>query len=92
MKYDGLNGRSDMIPRHSEIHYTPRNCKLCGKEFNPTSSSQKYCVECGKYRKHGKQRPIYVPNPNANKELEEIMRKASAEHLTYGQYVMRHGL
>lgn len=24
-----------------------RKCKNCGVEFEPTSTSQKYCIECG---------------------------------------------
>lgn len=28
--------------------YRPRVCLMCGTEFEPTSPTQKYCVDCGK--------------------------------------------
>lgn len=42
------------------MKYKPRNCAVCGNEFNPTNSTQKYCNECGpKKNKKKKGRTIY---------------------------------
>jgi len=32
--------------RTEEIHFKPKICARCGKEFKPTDNNQKYCEEC----------------------------------------------
>ena len=54
-----------------------RICKVCGVEFEPTSTSQKYCIECGIVeRKKLKGRICQKWQKENKKKVAENNRKA----------------
>lgn len=75
-----------------------RTCALCGKRTAFTSANQKYCKPCAKEMKnarsvqvehetykgvHKKKKPPIVPS----KTIEDIVRIASANGISYGKAV-----
>lgn len=81
------------------------NCEVCGKQVATTAYNQKYCPECRLVARKAKGEVWYRQNilrKKAEKErakrqkkpltLEEINRKALAEGLSYGKYVVKYHL
>lgn len=78
-------------------------CSECGKEFeNPGGKRMTCSPECKKARKkkvekesreQKRQKDRYISYcTKRNKELSRIAAKATAEHMTYGQYVAKYGV
>ena len=75
-------------------------CKMCGAEFETTGHWAKFCPECRKqklqdYRrrryleeKHGAEvAERYLAAEKQRKEMNDVLEKANAVGLSYGQYV-----
>lgn len=74
------------------------HCKICGKPVEVKSPNVKYCDEC---RRKGEEEAIKyayqkrVEQMRAKRNgpsIEEVVREANKEGLSYGQYVAKHGL
>ena len=63
-----------------------RNCQWCGKEITKYGRTKFCSDECSRASRYLKVKKDKV-NP-----LEDIVKKATAEGLTYGQYCVKHGL
>lgn len=76
------------------------HCKICGKPVEVKSPNVKYCDECRRkkyettYRiKYAYQKRVEQMRAKRNgPSIEEVVREANKEGLSYGQYVARHGL
>ena len=69
----------------------PKQCKLCGKTYEPTNKRQLYCLDCReqarKMHRAEYNAKRYKPKPREPKTtLDEKVRKAKAEGMSYGQY------
>lgn len=75
-------------------------CQMCGAEFETAGKNAKFCVDCKKQRKRDWQRKNYLTRTQgpdiaekylaAAKSVEsmnEVLTKADAAGLSYGQYV-----
>ena len=67
-------------------------CIICGKVDERTLSGKAYCTVCAEknrlyMREHCKTKKR---SKNAMQKISEIVRLATAEGLTYGQYVAKH--
>ena len=77
-----------------------RICPICGKEFEvPITSGMKFCSsKCrGKNRSTNKKEPVVRlvetrKTRKAKTSIQEISKAARDEGITYGQYVVKHGL
>lgn len=76
-------------------------CPICNKVFEASSNHRKYCNGCQKegrtrvqleYQRNRKMMERYSTKRKKRYEIEEINRKALAEHLSYGKYVAKYGL
>lgn len=73
-----------------------RNCILVAKQcedckiiMHTVYSNRRFCVACAKAR--DKRRKQSQPNKQTQ-ELTDICKLAAAEGLSYGKYVLKHGL
>lgn len=69
------------------IVYKNKVCQRCGKEFEPKSSSQKYCDECRKKAKKLATCPSWH-DPDENKEIRNMVKEASEHHMSYAKWVV----
>lgn len=83
------------------------HCKICGKPVEVKSPNVKYCDECRRkkyettYRikdeeeaiKYAYQKRVEQMRAKRNgPSIEEVVREANKEGLSYGQYVAKHRL
>lgn len=77
--------------KRREEHGIKYKCQICGKPLE--GNQKKYCFECsGKVHKPIEQK---VEKPKKKRKvlsISEINRRALAEHLSYGEYVMKYGV
>lgn len=77
-------------------------CKTCGAEFETTGHWAKFCPECRKQNKRDWQRKNYLTRTqgpgiaerylaakNRREEMNDVLAKADAAGLSYGQYVAK---
>ena len=64
-----------------------KTCKICGKEYHPQNSSQKFCSEKCRNPKLAKE----VEQAKRMSALAEIEAKARALGMHYGEYVAKYG-
>ena len=84
-----------------EIKRVTKNCEMCGKTMFDVTAWRKYCEICAKKEARIQTRkrnakllglpdPEIVDNFNTTKNsVNSILKKAKANHMTYGEYVAR---
>ena len=75
--------------KRAEEHGIKFKCHICGKPLG--SSQKKYCLACKEYIS----KPTEKLAPKKKRKvmsISEINRLALAEHLSYGEYVMKYGV
>lgn len=76
-------------------------CKMCGAEFEAVGANAKFCAECKKQRQREWHRNNYIKQTQGaevaeryaaaekqRKAMNEVLAKADAAGLSYGQYVL----
>lgn len=72
-----------------------KECAICHRIFKAVNERNLYCsAKCLQEAKNEQRRnKVKIRRAGENCEsIEEINRKALAEHLTYGQYVAKYGI
>lgn len=72
-----------------------KECSICHRIFKSTNERHIYCShKCLQEAKNEQRRNKIKIRPIASQSefIEEINRKALAEHLSYGQYVAKYGI
>lgn len=64
--------------------YKTKICQRCGKEYEPTSSIQKYCKECVYDARREYDAKRYKANPKKHLEYSSKYRKANPEKISKG--------
>ena len=75
-------------------------CKMCGAEFEAVGANAKFCAECKKQKQREWHRNNYIKQTQGaevgeryaaaekqRKDMNEVLAKANAAGLSYGQYV-----
>lgn len=75
-------------------------CQICGAEFEAAGANAKFCAECKKQKQRERSRNKYIKQTqgtevaeryaaakNQREEMNDILAKADAAGLSYGQYV-----
>lgn len=75
-------------------------CQMCGAEFEAAGKNAKFCIDCKKQRKRDWQRKNYLTRTQGPdiaekylaaaksvKSMNDVLAKADAAGLSYGQYV-----
>ena len=75
-------------------------CQICGAEFEAAGKNAKFCIDCKKQRKRDWQRKNYLTRTQGPdiaekyiaaaksvKSMNDVLAKADAAGLSYGQYV-----
>lgn len=77
-----------------------KTCPRCGAEFQTESKARKYCPTCSPkvaQQQAREWRECQNPDPSKRQaakeaEMNRILRLAAEEHLSYGDYVRKHGI
>ena len=75
---------SGVYVRTEEIHFKPKICARCGKEFKPASSTQKYCEECSLIVARERVRNWRQRNLEKKREYSKNWQQRNKEH--YNEY------
>ena len=83
--------REENKRKRAEEHNTKFRCHICGGVLE--GNQKKYCFDCkGKIHKPIEQKVEKPKKKRRVLSISEINRRALAEHLSYGEYVMKYGL
>ena len=76
--------------KRAEEHGIKFKCHICGKPLE--GSQKKYCLACKEYISKATETKPAPKKKRKVMSISEINTLALAEHLSYGEYVMKYGL
>ena len=66
-------------------NFKPRVCHMCGLEYKPTGSAQKFCVSCGKINRREKNLAWY--HTKAGREYDREYKRDRRDSIDIDQYI-----